>query len=191
VRCVCVADSEADIYEVFAEPRGERPVHRLIRACQDRALDGGEAHRLRDRVMATPALYEAELLIRGAQSQSRGGRSRERRRNRETRRAKVEVRAARGDAATAVPSRPWTAAGDRERRAGPRAGSASGRAAGGVDPGHDAADRHCGTGADGRRILLREVVHRDPVSHAEIGLAASNAAVSSTSTACCPAWGFA
>ena len=37
VQCVCVADSEADIYEVFAEPRGEHPVHWLIRACQDRA----------------------------------------------------------------------------------------------------------------------------------------------------------
>jgi Transposase DNA-binding/Transposase Tn5 dimerisation domain len=93
VRCVCVADSEADIYEVFAEPRGERPVHWLIRACQDRALDGGEAHRLRDRVMATPALYEAELLIRGRKAKIEVE-DRERRRNRETRRAKVEVRAA-------------------------------------------------------------------------------------------------
>src|SRR5439155_26829610 len=33
VQCVCVADSEADIYELFAEPRGEQPVHWLIRAC--------------------------------------------------------------------------------------------------------------------------------------------------------------
>ena len=38
VQCVCVADSEADIYELFAEPRGEQPVHWLIRACQDRAF---------------------------------------------------------------------------------------------------------------------------------------------------------
>jgi transposase-like protein len=37
--CVCVADSEADIYELFAEPRGpEHPVEWLIRACYDRAL---------------------------------------------------------------------------------------------------------------------------------------------------------
>ena len=37
--CVCVADSEADIYELFAEPRGtERPVEWLSRACYDRAL---------------------------------------------------------------------------------------------------------------------------------------------------------
>src|SRR6266446_4278337 len=33
VHCVCVADSEADIYELFAEPRGQPPVHWLIRAC--------------------------------------------------------------------------------------------------------------------------------------------------------------
>src|SRR5262249_54769369 len=38
VQCICIADSEADIYEVFAEPRGEYPVHWLIRACQDRAI---------------------------------------------------------------------------------------------------------------------------------------------------------
>jgi hypothetical protein len=27
VQCACIADSEADIYEVFAEPRGEPAVH--------------------------------------------------------------------------------------------------------------------------------------------------------------------
>ena len=30
VQCICVADSEADIYELFAEPRGEQPVHWLF-----------------------------------------------------------------------------------------------------------------------------------------------------------------
>src|SRR5262249_22056951 len=38
VACVCVADSEADIYELFAEPRGTPSLHWLIRACQNRAL---------------------------------------------------------------------------------------------------------------------------------------------------------
>lgn len=38
VQCVCIADSEADIYELFTEPRGEAAVHWLIRACQDRAI---------------------------------------------------------------------------------------------------------------------------------------------------------
>jgi Transposase DNA-binding len=38
VRFLCVADSEGDIYELFAEPRGGPAVDWLIRACQDRAL---------------------------------------------------------------------------------------------------------------------------------------------------------
>src|SRR4051812_47711577 len=93
VQCVCIADSEADIYEVFAEPRGERPVHWLIRACQDRALDGRAAQLLRDHVSATPKRYEVELLIRGRQAKT-AAEDRARRQNRETRQAKVEVRAA-------------------------------------------------------------------------------------------------
>lgn len=93
VQCVCIADSEADIYELFAEPRGEKPVDWLIRACQDRAIDGGEADRLRDEVLATPALYEVELTIRGRKAKT-AAEDRARRQNRETRQAKVEVRAA-------------------------------------------------------------------------------------------------
>ncbi len=65
VRCVCVADSEADVYEVFAEPRGARPVDWLIRACQDRALVGAGGGRVRDAVLATQALYQVELTVRG------------------------------------------------------------------------------------------------------------------------------
>ena len=36
--CVCLGDSESDIYELFLEPRGETPVHWLIRAAQDRLI---------------------------------------------------------------------------------------------------------------------------------------------------------
>jgi Transposase DNA-binding/Transposase Tn5 dimerisation domain/Transposase DDE domain len=93
VQCVCVADSEADIYELFAEPRGEVPVHWLIRACQDRASTESGQH-LRDQVLATPVLYEVELMIRGRRAKT-AVEDRARRQNRETRQAKVEVRAAR------------------------------------------------------------------------------------------------
>jgi len=93
VECVCVADSEADIYELFAEPRGETPVHWLIRACQDRALDSDSTGLLRDQVLATPVLYTVDLLIRGRQAKI-ASEERGRRQNRETRQAKVEVRAA-------------------------------------------------------------------------------------------------
>lgn len=94
VQCVCVADSEADIYEVFAEPRGEPPAHWLIRACQDRALAMNSALHLRDQVLATPVLYQVELLIRGRKAKT-AAEKRARRQNRETRPVQVEVRAAR------------------------------------------------------------------------------------------------
>src|SRR6266849_3882513 len=65
VPCVCVADSEADIYELFAEPPGEQPVQWLIRACQDRALETDTTDHVRTQVLATPVLYQVELRIRG------------------------------------------------------------------------------------------------------------------------------
>src|SRR5579872_368860 len=91
VQCVCVADSEADIYEWFAEPRGRADW--LVRACQDRALtEADAAGHLRATVLATPVLYKVELLIRGRRAKT-AVEERERRRNRETRQATVEVRA--------------------------------------------------------------------------------------------------
>jgi Transposase DNA-binding/Transposase Tn5 dimerisation domain len=92
-QCVCLADSEGDIYELFAEPRGERPVQWLIRACQDRALEGQRGQHVRDQVLGTAALYEVDLLVRGRQAKTTAE-DRARRQNRETRQAKVEVRAA-------------------------------------------------------------------------------------------------
>ncbi len=91
-QCICVGDSEADIYELFAEPRGEQPVHWLIRACQDRALEGETQH-VREQLLGSPVLYEVELLIRGRQAKT-AAEDRSRRQNRETRQANVEVRAA-------------------------------------------------------------------------------------------------
>ena len=92
VRCVCVADSEADIYEWFAEPRGRADW--LVRACQDRALTEADTEgHLRAAVLATPVLYQVELLIRGRRAKT-AAEERERRRNREPRQASVEVRAA-------------------------------------------------------------------------------------------------
>jgi Transposase DNA-binding/Transposase Tn5 dimerisation domain/Transposase DDE domain len=90
--CVCIADSEADIYELFVEPRGESDLHWLIRAGQDRALTVGSGQHLRDHVLTTPVLYDVDLLIRGRQAKTAVEES-SRRQNRETRKAKVEVRA--------------------------------------------------------------------------------------------------
>jgi hypothetical protein len=107
VQCVCMADSEADIYEWFAEPRGgsetasgtraeDSPrVDWLIRACQDRALaaepDAGNRY-LRDAVRATEALYRVEILIRGREAKTQVE-DRARRQTRQSRGAEVEVRA--------------------------------------------------------------------------------------------------
>jgi hypothetical protein len=103
VQCVCVADSESDIYEVFAEPRGEYPVDWLIRACQDRAINDEAGQRLRDRALAAPVLYEVELLVRGRTAKT-AAEDRARRQSRETRRATVEVRAVK--VTLRAPSRP-------------------------------------------------------------------------------------
>jgi hypothetical protein len=100
VQCICVADSEADVYELFAEPRAESEgapaVDWLFRACQDRALKteaDSEAQHLRDAVLATPILYKVNLLIRGREAKT-GVEDRVRRQARKARKAKVEVRAA-------------------------------------------------------------------------------------------------
>jgi hypothetical protein len=92
---VCVGDSEADIYELFAEPR-EPNLDWLIRACQDRALDPAEHQehrRLLDAVSATKALYEVDLRIRGRNPKV-AATQKQRHQPRQTRQAKVEVRAA-------------------------------------------------------------------------------------------------
>ena len=91
VQCVCVADSEADIYELFAEPLDALQV--LIRACQDRALATAAGEHLRDRVQATPVRYTVQLSIRGRQAKT-VVEQRGRRQNRTSRQATVAVRAA-------------------------------------------------------------------------------------------------
>jgi hypothetical protein len=93
-QCLCMADSEADIYEWFAEPRAQ--VDGLVRACQNRALaapGAGEPPHVREQVLATPVLYEVELVLRGRQAKT-AVETRQRRQNRPSRQAQVQVRAA-------------------------------------------------------------------------------------------------
>jgi hypothetical protein len=127
VQCVCIADSEADIYELFAEQQGQHEqqpagkqrsagqVDWLIRACQNRALapacagedngePEGEAHGLvRQAVMSTPVLYTAQLRIRSRQAKTKVEK-RVRRTARDQREIQVEVRAA-----TVTLRAPWRA----------------------------------------------------------------------------------
>jgi hypothetical protein len=98
--CVCIADSEADIYEMFVEPRGGergRPVELLIRGCQDRSVaaseDAPEVNRLRAAVEAAPELFAQEISVRGRKAKT-ACEERSRRQPREDRNAAVIVRAA-------------------------------------------------------------------------------------------------
>jgi len=100
-QCICVADSEADIYEVLE--LGQRSsVDWIVRACQDRALETPEnpdetapepPHHLRQRVLSTKCLFTNEIHVRGRKPKipidKRG-----RKQPRESRHATVEVRAA-------------------------------------------------------------------------------------------------
>jgi hypothetical protein len=95
VQCVCIADSEADVYELFAEPRGEQPVHWLIRACQNRALQKEpetSSSLLRQRVLESPVLFAKKITVRGRKAKT-ACEKRQRRQSRDTREAVVEVRA--------------------------------------------------------------------------------------------------
>jgi hypothetical protein len=97
--CVCIDDSEADIYELFTEPRdtstGGR-VEWLIRACQDRGLAASKADdvpaRLRAAAEAAPGLFTQEISVRG-RSPKIPGDDRARRQARQDRTAMVRVHA--------------------------------------------------------------------------------------------------
>jgi hypothetical protein len=100
VQCVCIADSEADVYELFAEPRGERPVEWLVRACQDRALlkgapenDNYTTRRIRAAVEGQPVLFTKTISVRGRKAKLECDK-RGRRQPRKNRTAEVEVRCA-------------------------------------------------------------------------------------------------
>lgn len=100
---ICVGDSEADIYELFAEPRGETiPVHFLIRACRNRALsvgpdgsrEGNETQKLFEAVRSQPVQYHTKVRVRGRKAKI-SSEKRSRRQSREDRKARVVVRCAR------------------------------------------------------------------------------------------------
>ena len=102
---VCIADSEADIYELLADAQADS--HRpdfIVRACQDRALheeDSSEnaglsddaANLLREQVLTREVLFTHTIKVRGRQAKVACDK-RGRRQPRKSRSATVEVRAA-------------------------------------------------------------------------------------------------
>jgi hypothetical protein len=95
---VSIADSEADIYELLVEGTANSPrVDWIVRACQNRALQGkngqevGERH-LRERVLAQPVLFTHTIQVRGRRAKV-SCETRGRRQPRLSREAEMEVRA--------------------------------------------------------------------------------------------------
>jgi hypothetical protein len=110
-RFICVADSEADIYELLVAGMAEpRQVDWIVRACHNRALsvgvtsDGEESQetaesdtkskKLRESVLATPLLFTQTIQIR-ERKRKYNCEQRGRRQPRVARSADVEVRASR------------------------------------------------------------------------------------------------
>jgi hypothetical protein len=92
-QCVCVGDSESDIYEMFAEPRAVRggQLHLLIRACHDRALRDRDQKCIAA-IRATPCLYQCTVAVSGHEPKVKSD-TRKRRQCRNARTAEVEIRA--------------------------------------------------------------------------------------------------
>ena len=107
---VCVADSEADIYEVLVEGMKEPPnAAWVVRACHDRTLESdpqneglqedktseedGATRHLREQLLAAPVLFTQTIQVRGRKKKYSCDRRR-RRQPRKSRTAEVEVRAA-------------------------------------------------------------------------------------------------
>jgi hypothetical protein len=99
-RLICVADSEADIYELLVAGQTEpRSVHWIVRACQNRAVlapaeETEAAAYVREQALAQEALFTQTIKVRGRQPKV-NCETRGRRQPRESRTAEVEVRAAR------------------------------------------------------------------------------------------------
>ncbi len=101
-QCICVADSEADIYEYLELAQHRGSVDWIVRAGQNRALkktqknedtERDPASHLRERVLATDCLFTNEIHVRGRKSKI-PSEKRGRKQSRESRDATVEVRAA-------------------------------------------------------------------------------------------------
>jgi Transposase DNA-binding/Transposase Tn5 dimerisation domain len=99
-QCICVADSEADIYEFLVEATADpHPVDWVVRACQERALrpeNQGETSvvHLTQRLLATAVLFTHSISVRGRKAKV-ACETRGRRRTRQPRETDVSVRAAR------------------------------------------------------------------------------------------------
>ena len=95
--CVCIGDSECDIFEVFAEPRCDN-AHLLVRLCQDRSVvqedseESPEHTRIRDVIYRTPVLATKQISVR-ARTPAVGYTTKSRQQVRKSRDSDFEIRA--------------------------------------------------------------------------------------------------
>ena len=115
-RMICVADSEADIYELLVEAQAQpQEIGWVVRACQNRALQpeknqdaapddaNRSADALREQVLRNEVLFTHTITVRGRKAKV-GCSQRGRQQPRQSRTAKVEVRA--GSVTLRAPWRP-------------------------------------------------------------------------------------
>lgn len=93
--CVCVGDSESDIYEIFSEPRETDNFHLLVRACQTRATvdEGDGTSNWLAKARQTECLSTCNVNVSARTAQIAPSHQGKRSRPRDARIAQVEVRA--------------------------------------------------------------------------------------------------
>ncbi|MCA9199366.1 MAG: IS4 family transposase [Planctomycetales bacterium] len=91
--CVCVGDSESDIYELFSESHEtpENNLQLLVRACQTRATT--DQSNWLDKVRATPCLYTCSVDVSARRAKIAPDKQGKRSKPRDARVAEVEIRA--------------------------------------------------------------------------------------------------
>jgi hypothetical protein len=91
--CVCIADSDADVYELFCESRStsQGEMHFLVRACQNRNTRAPDANLL-DATRGTSCLFQFSVNVR-ARTAKLATETRKRQETRGARIAELEVRA--------------------------------------------------------------------------------------------------
>ena len=91
--CVCIADSDADVYELFCESRSTSrgEMHYLVRACQNRNTCGPHSKWL-DATRTTPCLFQCSVNV-SARTAKTDTETRKRHETRDARIAELEVRA--------------------------------------------------------------------------------------------------
>ena len=91
--CVCIGDSDADVFELFCEPRSTShgEVHFLVRGCHDRKITGEHSKWLAA-VRSAPCLFQCSVNV-SARTAKLSTETRKRQKSREARVAELEVRA--------------------------------------------------------------------------------------------------